>query len=402
MIRALAAALLLAAPALAQAPQVAVALEPEGPVTVGTPVEVTVTVLVPTFMPAPPAWPDLEIADAITRLPERATHPVTGRVGDESWSGVARRWEITPQRPADYELGEAAVTVTYADPATNAPVEASVALPAIAFSAVLPAGAEGMDPFIAAAELTLTAAVDGLPAAPKPGDAFTLTLTASASGPAAILLPPLAAGLPAPAGLRAYPREPVLTDGPPAASRTETVAYVIERPGSYRLPAVSLDWWNTAASGRETAATAPIRIDVPAPPGWREPGAPGARAYRLSAIAAGVLAVLLLAWLALRRRRASRPPSERRLYRDLRRAIRSGPAADIRPRFAVWRAALPAGAEDAAAEDAFRALDRLRYGPRPSGESDAAARRGLLAAVAGMRASAAARRRPAPLAPLNP
>ena len=82
MIRGVVLALLLAPAALAQeGPQVKVALDPEGPVTVGTPVEVTATVLVPSYMPRPPVWPDLQIADAITRLPERATRPVTERIG---------------------------------------------------------------------------------------------------------------------------------------------------------------------------------------------------------------------------------------------------------------------------------------------------------------------------------
>jgi hypothetical protein len=36
----------------------------------------TVTALVPSYMPEPPDWPDLQIADAVTRLPERATHPL--------------------------------------------------------------------------------------------------------------------------------------------------------------------------------------------------------------------------------------------------------------------------------------------------------------------------------------
>ena len=99
-----------AMPGLAQEPvqpQVAVTLDPEGPVTVGTPMSVTVTVLVPTYMPEPPDWPDLQIADAIARLPERATHPVTEPVGGESWSGIARRYEIVPQRAADYTLDRA-------------------------------------------------------------------------------------------------------------------------------------------------------------------------------------------------------------------------------------------------------------------------------------------------------
>ena len=293
------------------------------------------------------------------------------------------------------------VAVTYADPATNAPVEASVAVPAIAFSATVPrrrgrAWTPSSPPPASPSPPRSTACRE----AAKPGDAFTLTLTTRAAGPPALLLPPLAGRLPTPAGLRAYPRQPVLTDDPPAATRTEAVAYVIERPGRYELPAVTLDWWNTAASARETAATAPVTIDVPPPAGWRDPDAPGGGARRLPAIAAAILATALLAWLALRRR-GPRPPSERRLYRALRRAIRSGPDADIRPRLADWRAALPAPAPTAAVEDALRALDRLRYGPQPSAASDAEARGALLAAVARMRAAAAAPAA-APLLPLNP
>ena len=179
------------------------------------------------------------------------------------------------------------------------------------------------------------------------------------------------------------------------------MAYVIERPGAYRLPAVTLDWWNTATSSRETAATAPISIDVPPPPGWRDPDAPARRSPPRPGHRRGRPRRSPPRLDRAPSPRAPRPPSERSLYRALRRAIRSGPYAGIRPRFSAWRASLPAPAATAAVEDAFRALDRLRYGPQPSAASDAAARRRLLAAVAAMRASAAA---PAatPLLPLNP
>ena len=48
-----------------------------------------------------------------------------------------------------------------------------------------------------------------------------------------MLLPELAKRIPTPVGLRAYPREPVLADAPPTATRTEAVAYVIEASGNY-------------------------------------------------------------------------------------------------------------------------------------------------------------------------
>lgn len=390
-------ALLLPLPLAAQtAPQVTVAIDPEGLVPVGTPVSVTATLLVPTWMPDPPVWPDLQVADAVTRLPERGTRPVTRRIGNVSWSGIARTWEIVPQRPADYDFGTPTITVTYADPVTNAPTVATVPLPPITLAATVPPGAEGIDPFLAATSLTVTATVDGLPPAPKPGDAFTLTLVTTASGPPAILLPPLADRLPSPTGLRAYPREPVLADGDPA-TRTESVAYVIEAPGHYEFPAVTLDWWNTMAAAHETATAAPLVIDVP---GTRGSGAPAPK--RLAALAAAGLAVIAaLAVFLLLRRHAPRPASPRRTYRALRHTIRSGPPTAIRTALTNWTVMqgrpLP---EDM--EAPLRSLERAAYGP-PSNPPGATTRRALLEAAARAHARDDDRRHPSrALPPLNP
>lgn len=378
MIRSLALAAILAAPAFAQeGPRVSVTLDPEGPVTVGTPLRVTATVLVPSYMPRPPVWPDLQIADAITRLPERATHPVTQGVGAESWSGVSRTWEIIPQRAADYDLGVSEVVVTYADPETNAPVEARPRLPDIAFSATVPAGAEGMEPFLAATSLTLTATLDGLPEGPKPGDAFTLTLTTTAAGPPAMLLPALADRLPTPEGLRAYPRQPTLVDGA-TATRTEAIAYVIERPGEFELSAVSLGWWNTEAQAAETATTETVIIHVEAPPGWRPSDEP-VPVRNLVFIALMVLAGAATLVLLVRRRR--RPPSSAALRRALRAAAQSAPPAEIRARLAAWRDSLarpPDTASEHAVERALRAIERPVYGLSVGAEAEAAARRAFV------------------------
>jgi hypothetical protein len=385
MIRGLALATLLAAPAFAQeGPWVSVTLDPEGPVTVGTPLRVTATLLVPTFMPRPPAWPDLQIADAITRLPDRATHPVTQRVGGESWSGIARTWEIIPQRPADYDIGAAEAVVTYADPETNAPVEARLALPDVAFSATVPAGAQGIDPFLAATSLTLTATLDGLPDTPKPGDAFTLTLTTTAEGPPAMLLPTLSDRLPTPDGLRAYPRQPALMDGA-TATRTEAITYVVERPGDFELPSVSFGWWNTDIQAAETATTEAVTIHVETTPGWRPSGEPvpvWKLAFNALAVLAGVATLVVFA------RRRRRPPSSAALRRALRAAARSAPPAEIRARLAVWQASLtrvPDAASEYAFERALRAIERSVYGPSVKAKVETSARRAFVAELDAVR-----------------
>jgi hypothetical protein len=414
MIRPLAFLLLAGAAALAQetpeAPSVEVARVPEGEVTVGTPIEIRLTVLVPTYMPAPPVWPDLQIADAITRLPGRATHPVTRRIGGASWSGLTRTYEVVPQRAADFDLSGATISVTYADPATNAPRDTTLPVPPIAFAAVIPAGAEAVDPFVAATALTLAVSVEGLSDAPKLGDAFTVTLTATATGTPAMLLPPLAERLPVPDGLRAYPHEPALADtpgergAPGTGARTERITYVIESPGSYALPPVSLSWWDTTRGAIQTATTAPVAFEVAAAHGGdAEPALPWGRlAILIAAVALAGAAIV-----ALVRRRALAPPSERRLYRQLQRCVRRDPVPAIRPRLAAWLGALSPGdpTPGRRVESAILALERTAYGPAPAPSAAGALRGALLTAVAERRSAAhrqagAAGRTALP--PLNP
>lgn len=410
MIRALALLLALSLPAAAQeTPAIGVDLEPDGPVTVGTPVSIAITVLVPTYMPAPPAWPDLQIADAVTRLHGRATQPVTRRIGNASWSGLTRTYEIIPQRAAGYDLADATVTVTWAG-ADNSPQSTTLAVPDIAFTATVPPGARNLDPFVAASTLAVTSEAEGLPDTPKPGDALTLTLTTTASGPPAMLLPPLAQRIETPAGLRAYPKQPALADtpgergGPPTATRVETITYVIEAPGSYVLPAISLDWWNTENRSVATAGTEAVAFEVAAPPGWQTAASGDRRRHRTLWIATSlaVLAIVaggLILWRRWKAGRHEKPPTERRVYHDLRRAVREAPPGTLRTKVLGWmRCASPAAAEPTPdIETILLALERSAYGTSggswhrsgiPNGE-----RRALLAALAERRKTLRSRKR---------
>ncbi|HMR54714.1 MAG TPA: hypothetical protein PKA33_20585 [Amaricoccus sp.] len=410
MIRALALLLALSLPAAAQeTPTISVDLEPDGPVTVGTPVSIAITVLVPTYMPAPPAWPDLQIADAVTRLHGRATQPVTRRIGNASWSGLTRTYEIIPQRAAGYDLADATMTVIWAG-ADNSPQSATLPVPDIAFAATIPAGARNLDPFVAASTLTVTAKVEGLLATLKPGDALTLTLTTTASGPPAMLLPPLAERIETPAGLRAYPKQPTLTDtpgergGPPSATRVETITYVIEAPGNYVLPAISLDWWNTGSRSVASATTEAVTFEVAVPPGWQAAASGDRHRHRTLWIAASLAVLTIIAgglilWRRWKAKQHEGPPTERRVYRDLRRAVREKPPGTLRTKVLDWmRCASPTAAElTPDIETLLLALERSAYGSSggswhrsgiPNGE-----RRALLTALAERRKTLRSRKR---------
>ena len=171
-------------------PIVRVAVEPT--VTpVGEPLDLTVTVLVPTWFPGPPVYPSFELANAVTRLPPDSSYPTSERVGGETWSGIVRTYRVYPLLGATYRLSGQTMRVTYADPDTRQPVTQDVAVPEIEFRGEVPAGAASLDPYLAGRELTLTREVEGELDSVEVGDAIALHTVLELDGLPSIFLPPL-------------------------------------------------------------------------------------------------------------------------------------------------------------------------------------------------------------------
>ena len=102
--------------ALAQGqPIVRATVSPET-VNVGESAELTVTILVPTWFTRPSTYPSFELANAITRLPADSSYNIRERIGNESWSGIVRTYEIYPLLGATYRLSGLSIEVTYANP----------------------------------------------------------------------------------------------------------------------------------------------------------------------------------------------------------------------------------------------------------------------------------------------
>lgn len=102
------------------------------------------------------------------------------------------------------------------------------------------------------------------------GDPISLKLTLKAQDLTAAQLPDLSAMLGLPAGLKAYPDTAKLDnsvqDGSVFGTRSQNIALIADRPGQYNLPAIHLQWWDTAANtlrevsvpGREITITGPV------------------------------------------------------------------------------------------------------------------------------------------------
>lgn len=109
--------------------------------------------------------------------------------------------------------------------------------------------------FLPATAVTLTSQWASPPAKAQVGDTLTRTIRLVAVGATPNQLPPLVPL--AVEGLRQYEDESrpetVQVKGAAAAQLTQVVSVVPTRPGAFTLPAVEVDWWNTAANRAEKA-----------------------------------------------------------------------------------------------------------------------------------------------------
>lgn len=221
----------------------------------GQPIELTVTLLVPTWLLKPPRFPNFDTPNAMVRLPPRASSPVSERVGDETWSGVIRSYLLYPMGVGQFRVPPQTMAVTYAHPKTLKPTTVHVNSKEFVFKGEAPQGAEKLSPFIAAHSLKLEQIIEGDANKLKPGKAFTRTVKAEITGMSPIYLPPLIVPFEHP-GLRAYPKEPIVTEkterGIVSGERLESVTYVAEAGGRFAAPPVRLEWYNLESMEIET------------------------------------------------------------------------------------------------------------------------------------------------------
>jgi hypothetical protein len=233
-----------------------------GTVAVGESIELKVTILVPTWFTRPPVYPNLELANAITRLPDDSSYPMRERVGNESWSGIVRSYEVLPLLGASYRLGGQTVSIAYADPGSD-PVIMDVEIPEVVFQGLVPAGAVDLDPYLAGRSLVLSLSIEGEIDDLEVGDALVLNYIAELEGLPAMFLPPLAPAL-AFEGVSIYADSPDLDDGA-MARRSEKLTLVFDAGGDFVVPDLTLSFWNTATEAIDSTTVEGFAFSVAGP-----------------------------------------------------------------------------------------------------------------------------------------
>ena len=384
----------------------------------GQPIVLSVTVLVPTWLPKAPEFPSFEIPNVMVRLPPRASRSTSERVGRENWFGVTRSYRLYPMLVGRFRIPPQPVTVTFADPETRAPVTVELRTQEVSFTGVAPSGAEDLNPFIAAESLTLEHQVDGEPDNLEPGDAFTRTVTARVTGMSPIFLPRLIPSFMT-TGISAYPKEPIVTEEAEregiTGDRVESVTYVAEAGGRSSAPPIRLRWFNLRTQRVETTEAPGFEIISRGPPLPAPSTAIDWRTIGTWTIISGLLVVLVAAaavrfWPRMtewrQRQREEYLASEAFAFAQATAALRAHQFGETVRGVAVWSERLPLSfREHERLSDVLVPLGSAVYGREPQAPSNRqwadaltelrAIRRDHLARSSAARASV-------PLAPLNP
>ena len=341
-----------------------------------------ITVLVPTWLPKPVVFPTFDAPNVLVRLPEGSTGPTSRTIDGETWSGVSRRYLISPMVPGPADLPAQDLIVTWAEPGQTDPLVQTIALDPITVTGVTPEGTEDLSPFLAAENVTLTGEVSEAEMPLAAGDSLTITLTAAIEGTSAMFLPQLFPPVSMP-GVAAYPAEPLIVDkedrGKQSGTRTETLTLVAQSGGGGELAPVEVRWYNLSSKKVETATTEGLTISVDAPD-----AIPPARDLRsLALYGAGLVLVVLvgvaaLRWVvppvraALAARRQRIRASEHWAYKSAQQAARTQDLDAFLRALDVW--ARRCGVDPrgyAALQSALSAVGQARYGRTITGPATA-------------------------------
>ncbi len=262
-------------------------------VSVGKPAHVVITLMVPTNFRIAPEFPDYDGLNAIVRSDGPDRMPVTAYRNGKKWTGASQTYWIYPMKPGAYEFAASEASGIYTDPIEGIAKSIAFAIDGFSISAVVPEGAEALEPLIVAENLTLEQTWDG-PAGEimKEGDAITRSITATIEGSSALFLPALIPNMTSDLA-RGYPQGSDVSDTGAGKSisgtRSESMTYVARNGGALHLPDVSVRWFNSATKEVEVATVSGLDMKIEAP----EPPAEPPANKKQAAVLLGLLLLLL-------------------------------------------------------------------------------------------------------------
>ncbi|MGI9523745.1 MAG: hypothetical protein ACR2PG_19100 [Hyphomicrobiaceae bacterium] len=393
---------------------------PNAPVVPGQAVRLTFDILVPTWMPSAPIYPNFEVANVMVRQPPRSSGPISESIGGETWSGVSQSYQLHPMVPGKFRIPPGKIVVTWADPETRKPRKTILDTQGFTVEGIAPDAAKDLEPFIAANTLSLKQDVEGKPIEMALGDSLTRKVVARISGVSPIVIPPLI-NKPKRSGLAVYAKEPLVSESANrdgiTGQRQEEVTYVATTGGRYHVEDIQIRWYNLKTRVVETTTVDGFEIVVKG----QLPSQPAAVDRTRVLLWAGSFVVVLIGaylfggrlWRGLQygyyhlaKRYVS---SEHFAYRSAMAALGRRDFSAVVHWLQIWDSRLSPtkGRADQLLSEATGRISAMTYGgaatsPTKNNDLYTDAAQALRMARTERRAAITARRAPEPLPPLNP
>ena len=233
-------------------------------VVIGEPLLVTVTVYTSTWFTSPPEFSEIQVPDALMINYEQRTGSMRKTIGNKTYPAIEKKFVVYPFREGENVLP--ALTIV-----TESPSEGEykgkrriIKSPEKKFTVKQPLEDINREKWLTAYGVRLTETWDQSLKGLKQGDVLERRITIRAIGALAALIPPL--DLPESAFGNIYPKPHSLSNTQNESSfsgtRTETWIYLLESEGAFKLPEVSVSWFDPRTGSLETTGIPKKEIEI--------------------------------------------------------------------------------------------------------------------------------------------
>ena len=206
-----------------------------------------------------------EVPGLVVLQTEQFASNASEQRGGQTW--VIQRWslDVYPQRAGDFAVPPLSLTVSVNAGGSDS-ASGDITAPGVGFSVTMPPALESFEHWVAAPEFSVNQYFDRDLSGLAVGDAVERTVRFEARDVMAMMLPELP---PQDVdGLAAYPLPPELENrsnrGVATAQRTETVSYVLQAEGDFRLPELEFAWWDTTSNALKLITVPAVEFTVAA------------------------------------------------------------------------------------------------------------------------------------------
>lgn len=280
-------------------------------------------------------------------------NPVVGskQLDGENWVVQSHEFALFSQQVGTLEIASFPVRFERREGFTGAAEVVRAETPVLKFQIERPPGSEDINFLVTTDSLELSESWEPEPGPARVGTVFKRSIVQRAREIPGMALAPVPDA--APDGIRVYPGAAATNDklarGEFLGERRETITYLIEKPGTIELPALTYQWWNPELEKLQSKTLPAVTFEVAAPAAVTSSGevAPSGPPWEWLLASGVVIGLLAFRWrgifAGLQRFWSVLNPPHQVAARRLLQACRQHDAMAAYEQWAAWRDTQPRG-----------------------------------------------------------